>query len=68
MIVDLKREDLEALVIGTDVNYSEFFNPLLIKAGHEYGEQYGSSWDNLSDLTDKELYELYIICKNSWDK
>ena len=43
-------------------------NPLVIKAGHSYSDQYGrTTWDNLSALTDEELYKLYEICKNSYN-
>jgi len=69
MKVELKRTELEALVKGKPPYYNEFDNPLVKKAGHRYSDQYGrTDWSSLDDLTDKELYELYIICKNSWDK
>lgn len=69
MKIELERTELESLVIGKPPHYNVFDNPLVKKAGHRYSDQYSStSWSSLGDLTDKELYELYIICKNSWDK
>ena len=67
MKVELDREDLKALVNGSSPNFDEFDNPLVKKAGHSYSDQYGrTSWDELNDLTDDEIWELYMVCKNSW--
>ena len=69
MKVELERKDLEALVKGKPPYYNEFDNPLVKKAGHVYIDQYGGTdWNSLSELTSEELYKLYIICKNSWNK
>ena len=69
MKVELTRTELEALVKGKSPYYNEFNNPLVKKAGHRYSDQYSrTEGDSLGNLTDKELYELYIICTNSWDK
>ena len=67
MKLELDKIDLKALVKGRPPNYGEFDNPLVKKAGHSYSDQYGrTSWNNLDELTDGELYSLYIICKASW--
>lgn len=67
MKIELDRKGLETLIAGNSPNYNEFDNPLVKKAGHIYSDQYGkTSWSSLSKLTDKELYELYLICRNSW--
>jgi len=67
MILELDRKGLEILVGGTSPCYNEFDNHLVIKAGHDYGDQYGrTTWRSLNNLTDDELYQLYIICRNSW--
>lgn len=67
MKAELNRSDLETLVKGSKPYYSKFDNPLVKKAGHSYSDQYGiTSWDSLSKLTDEELYQLYIICRDSW--
>lgn len=67
MKVELNRKGLESLVKGSQSNYSEFDNSLVKKAGHSYNDQYGkTSWSNLDDLKDEELYDLYLICLNSW--
>ena len=67
MKIELDRKGLEILVAGSQPYYNEFDNPLVKKAGHDYSDQYGrTSWRNLSALTDEELYEVYLICRNSW--
>ena len=69
MILKLDRQDLETLVKGSSPNYNQFNNPLVKKAGHSYYDQYGrTDWSNLKDLTYTELYELYLICKDSWNE
>ena len=68
MKIELDRKGLEILVAGSEPDYNEFDNPLVKKAGHDYSDQYGrTSWRNLSELTDEELYKVYIICRNSWN-
>jgi hypothetical protein len=67
MKIELDRKGLEILVAGSEPYYSAFDNHLVKKAGHDYSDQYcRTSWRNLSALTDEELYELYLICRNSW--
>ncbi len=67
MKIKLDRKGLEILVNGSQPYYSEFDNPLVKKAGHDYSDQYGiTSWKSLQNLTDDELYQLYLICRNSW--
>ena len=69
MNINLDREDLFSLIKGSCPNYSEFNNPLVLKAGHSYSDQYGRTyWSNLKELSDEELLQLYYICKNSWNK
>ena len=66
MKIEIDRYGLEILVKGSNPHYNQFNNPLVKKAGHRFSDQYGSSWESLDKLTDDELYQLYIICKNSW--
>ena len=70
MKLDLDRIGLETLVKGSQPYYDEFDNPLVKKAGHDYSDQYGrTTWRTLDKLTEDELYELYLICRNSnWKK
>jgi len=69
MLVELDRKGLEDLVRGSQLYYNEFENELVKKAGHEYNDQYGRTfWGSLSKLTDGELFDLYHICRNSWNK
>lgn len=67
MKIELDRKGLEILVLGSQPYYSVFDNPLVKKAGHDYSDQYGKTyWRSLNNLTDDELYQLYLICRNSW--
>lgn len=62
----LDIEDLKSLIRGSSPDYSVFNNPLIKKAGHSYSDQYGrTSWDNLNDLSESELLDLYLLCKSS---
>lgn len=68
MKIELDRKGLEILVKGSQPYYTEFDNPLVKKAGHEYSDQYGkTTWRCLNKLTGEELYRVYLICRNSWD-
>ena len=67
--VEVEREDLESLIKGKPPYFDEFDNTLVIKGGHKYNDHSGrTDWSSLNRLTDEELYELYVICKNSWNK
>lgn len=67
MKIELDRQGLEFLIFGSQVHHKEFNNPLVKKAGHDYSDQYGwTAWRSLNKLTDEELYQLYLICRNSW--
>jgi hypothetical protein len=69
MKIELDRRGLEILVNGSRPYYNEFENTLVKKAGHDYSNQYGTtSWRSLNNLTDDELYQLYLICRNSWSE
>jgi len=60
------RKGLEILVSGCQPSYDVFDYPLVKKAEHEYSDQYNRTrWSKLSSLTEEELYELYLICRNS---
>lgn len=67
MKIELDRKGLETLVNGSQPYYGEFENTLVKKGGFDYSDRYGkTSWCSLNNLTDDELYQLYIICRNSW--
>ena len=66
MTVELDRKGLEALINGSQPSYNQFNNALVKKAGHDYSDQYGwTTWRSLSNLTDDELYQLYLICRKN---
>ncbi|MEK4030821.1 hypothetical protein MKZ02_20085 [Pseudobacillus sp. FSL P4-0506] len=66
--LELEKEDLVSLVKGSEPNYGVMDHPLIDKCG-EYSGSYGR-WDwnqyRLEKLTEKELMEIYRICKRSW--
>lgn len=67
MTLELNRNVLLSLVKGSQPYYSAFNNELVIKAGYCYSDQYGTTtWSNLGNLTDEELYQLHIVCQRSW--
>jgi hypothetical protein len=69
MKIELDTKGLQTLVKGSQLYYDEFNHPLILKSGHAYSDQYGrTSWHNLDNLTDAELYEVYLICKKSFEK
>ena len=68
MEIQLDRIGLEILVKGSVPYYDVFNHPLLKKAGHSYRDQSGSTfWDSLKNLSEKELYQVYQICRKSWE-
>jgi hypothetical protein len=67
MKIELDRKGLEILVQGSEPYYDAFNHPLILKAGHCYYDQYGTTrCERLQDLTDEELYDVYLICRDSW--
>ena len=69
MKVDLDREDIISLLTGSKPNYS-----VMNKIPKELGSYIGGfvddwSWNNINEnvsYTDEQLYDLYLMCKNSW--
>lgn len=69
MKIDLEKEDLVNLVMGITPFYNEFEHPL-VKENGSYVGGFVDEWRwakyKLIELNEDELYELYLICKNSW--
>lgn len=67
--IKLDKEDLISLVIGKPPYYNQFENPLVKQCGSYTGGM-AERWDwkthELEKLSEEQLYELYVICKNSW--
>ena len=69
MIVDLDRKDIISLLTGSEPNYI-----VIDKIQKEFGSYIGGlvndwQWNNISEnvpYTDEQLYDLYLMCKNSW--
>ncbi len=69
MNVDLDKEDLRRLVKGIVPHYSAMNDPR-IKVLGTYTGGFVDKWfwndDVLKKLTEKGLWKLYNLCKNSW--
>ena len=68
MIVDLDRKDIISLLTGIQPNYS-----VIDKIPEEFGYYVGGfniwRWNTISEnmsYSDEQLYDLYLMCKNSW--
>ncbi len=69
MKVELDKSDLKALVLGISPYYSAFDIPLVKQNGSWCGGHVDKwSWNsNLDSLPEEKLFELYNICKKSWN-
>lgn len=70
MIADLDRKDIISLMKGTTPNYD-----VMSKIPKDLGDYIGGfseRWEwayCVSDkYTDRELFNIYLMCKNSWNK
>jgi len=70
MTVELDREDIISLLKGTKPNY-----PVMNKIPKQLGYYVGGfvedwRWNNIDEnnttYTDEYLYNMYLMCKNSW--
>ena len=69
MIVNLDRKDIISLLTGSKPNYN-----VIDKIPIEFGSYVGGfvndwRWNNISEnvsYSDEQLYDLYLMCKNSW--
>jgi len=63
---ELDREDLINLVNGTSPSYGAMGNKLIDRCG-KYWDVGGWKWNEyeLKELTDSELYNIYLTCKKS---
>jgi len=71
MKIDLDKESLVDLVLGSSPYYSVLENSLVKKCGHWIGgfvDEWRWEANEVKKLTEKELLELHFICKNSWSK
>ena len=70
MTGDLDRKDLISLLVGSSPNYSA-----MDKIPKDFGQYVGGmvddwQWNHLREsmpYSDEYLYELYLLCKNSWE-
>ena len=70
MKIELKAQDLANMVQGVSPNYHLFENELVKRCGN-YNGSYGTwSWNEheLLKLSEKELYGLYVLCRDSFQK
>lgn len=69
MKVELEKDDLVSLVIGTVPCYNVFDHHLVQKTGRYIGGHVDSwKWDRseVEKLTQEDLWDLYQLCKLSW--
>ena len=75
MLVTLDKKDLVHLVTGIAPNYSVFENELVKGYGYYFpndriSDRSGDKWTwntaSLMHLDEAELWELYLLCKDSW--
>lgn len=68
MTATLDKTDLMNLVGGISPNYDVMGYPVVSDCG-EYTELHGWTWSlyGLSERSEQELWDLYQLCKNSWD-
>ncbi len=70
MIIKVDKEDLINLVRGTSPNnYDLFEHETVKKCGRFNGSQGSWHWNNteLKELTKIQLYDLYRMCKSSFE-
>ena len=67
MKLDLDRKDLINLVNSTMPNMSVMYNKQIDKCG-KFCDNRGWTWNEykLKELTDIQLYHMYLNCKKSW--
>lgn len=69
MKINLDRKDIISLLVGSTPNYS-----VMDKIPKDLGSYVGGfvddwKWNHISidtPYTDEYLYDLYLMCKNSW--
>ena len=65
----LDRKDIISLLRGTKPNYSVMNNIPKELGSYTGGFVNDWSWNNINEnvpYTDEQLYDLYLMCKNSW--
>lgn len=66
MKIEVDKIDLISMVMGMEPGYDLFEVPNIKKCGSYCGgfvEKWSWDRDELRDLTEKELYEMYLILK-----
>jgi len=69
MNVELSKKDLSALVKGTSPNYDIMENDIVKKCGSYTGgfcDEWNWNYGFEKTMTEEELYQLYILCRDSW--
>lgn len=68
MEIKVNKADLTSLVKGSVPNYSVMENPVVNKSGRYNGSHDRWEWNYKFEekLTEKELLDMYILCRDSW--
>ena len=71
MTIDATKQDLTSMVLGMPPNYSVMEHELVKPHGRWIGGHVDEwSWDgnSLDELTEEQLWDLYRICRDSWNE
>ena len=68
MKIDLDKKALISLVCGESPDYGLFENKTVKTCGR-YSDNRGWQWADheLEKLNEQQLYDLYKLCRESWD-
>ncbi len=68
MLVELDKKSLISLVKGSVPDYSVMDHALIRVNGYFVGGHVDKwEWNSLIDVSEQDLYQIYIICKESWE-
>lgn len=69
MKIILDRKDIISLAKGTSPNYDIMEDNIISKNGTFNGSQgyWEWEWNAFEDLTEDEIYKVYLKCKHSWE-
>lgn len=70
MIVDLDKEGLVRLVMGTAPSYEvmDMVNPIFGKYVGGFHDKWAWNRSELIKFSDEGLWDLYVFCKESWNQ
>ena len=69
MLIELTQKDLVNLVSGSYPNFPVMDHWMVSGRGEYYDQQGSWCWNKriLSNLNEQELWDLYVLCRDSWE-